>query len=71
MPGQHADEAGAIYHALNRANLRSTIFHQDEDYLAFEVILGEALERYQVELFVYELMPNRCYVQFGIMCSSD
>lgn len=57
-----ADEAGAIYHALNRANLRSTIFHQDEDYLAFEVIVGEALERYQVELFGYELMPNHWHL---------
>ena len=33
-----ADEAGAIYHALNRVNLRSTIFRKDEDRLAFVAI---------------------------------
>ena len=29
-----ADEAGGLYHALNRANLRATIFHNEEDYVA-------------------------------------
>ena len=57
-----ADEAGAIYHALNRANLRSTIFHKDADYLAFEAILGQALELYQIELYGYELMPNHWHL---------
>ncbi|TWU01091.1 hypothetical protein Pla52n_44630 [Stieleria varia] len=27
-----ADEAGGLYHALNRGNLRATIFHKDADY---------------------------------------
>ncbi|TWT91946.1 hypothetical protein [Stieleria varia] len=31
-----ADEAGGLYHALNRGNLRATIFHKDADYAAFE-----------------------------------
>ena len=52
MPrGPRADEAGGIYHALNRGNLRATIFHKEADYLAFEQILHEALEIYQVQLF--------------------
>ena len=29
---KRADEAGAIYHMLNRANRRATIFHKDADY---------------------------------------
>ncbi|MFU7558323.1 transposase, partial [Roseiconus sp. JC912] len=53
-----ADEAGGLYHVLNRGNLRAEIFHKDEDYAAFERILGEALEIHQVELFAYQLMPN-------------
>ena len=28
---RRADEAGGIYHALNRVNARSTIFHEPED----------------------------------------
>ena len=31
-----ADEAGAIYHVLNRGNARQTIFHKEEGFVAFE-----------------------------------
>lgn len=57
-----ADEAGGLYHALNRGNLRSTIFHNEGDYAAFEQILFEGLERYQIELFAYQLMPNHYHL---------
>ena len=51
---KRSDEAGVIYHMLNRANRRATIFHKDEDYQAFEAILAEALERSpELELFSY------------------
>ncbi len=39
-----------------------TIFHCDEDYWAFENILSEGLERYKVEIFSYELMPNHFHL---------
>jgi len=57
-----ADEAGGLYHALNRGNLRATIFHNDGDYLAFEKILAEGLDRYRVELYSYQLMPNHYHL---------
>ncbi|MDV6034428.1 MAG: hypothetical protein F9B45_30915 [Phycisphaera sp. RhM] len=57
-----ADEAGGLYHALNRGNLRAEIFHKDADYAAFEKILGEALAIHQVELFAYQLMPNHYHL---------
>ena len=41
-----ADEAGGLYHALNRGNARTAIFRKRADYEAFERILAEALERY-------------------------
>jgi putative transposase len=53
-----ADEAGGLYHALNRGNLRAEIFHKDADYAAFENILHEGLELHQIQLFSYQLMPN-------------
>ena len=52
-----ADEAGGIYHALNRDNARSTIFHKPEDYEAFEQILAEGLTRYARRIPAYQLMP--------------
>ncbi len=57
-----ADEAGAIYHALNRGNVRGTVFHKDEDFEAFERIVGEGRQRYAVELFAYQWMPNHWHM---------
>jgi putative transposase len=37
-----ADEAGGLYHALNRGNLRADIFRAD--FVAFENILYEGLQ---------------------------
>ena len=39
-----ADEAGGLYHALNRGNLRADIFRKDADFSAFERILHEGLK---------------------------
>ncbi len=63
MPRQkRADEAGAIYHALNRGNRRQTIFHKAEDYEAFLRVLGQGLEKYPVEMFSFVLMPNHWHM---------
>ena len=63
MPRQkRADEAGAIYHALNRGNARRTIFHKPEDYEAFVRVLHEGLGRYAVDLFSFTLMPNHWHL---------
>jgi len=59
---QRADEAGAIYHALNRGNTRRAVFRKKEDFLAFEKILAEGLDRYEVELLAYQLMPHHWHL---------
>jgi putative transposase len=38
------------------------LFHKPEDYLAFERVLAEGLERYPVELLTYCLMPNHWHL---------
>ena len=38
------------------------LFHKPEDYLAFERVLGEGLERYPVELLTYCVMPNHWHL---------
>ncbi len=42
---KRADEGDLIYHVLNRANARMTIFEKDGDYEAFERVLREAVDR--------------------------
>jgi hypothetical protein len=51
-----ADEAGGLYHALNRGNLCAEIFHQDEDFAALVRILHEGLQLHQLQLFSYQLI---------------
>jgi len=57
-----ADEAGGLYHALNRGNLRADIFKKEADFAAFERILHEGLELHDVELYSYQLMSNHYHL---------
>ena len=49
---------GWIYHALNRAVARLPLFQKEADYEAFERVIGEAHERFPIEIFSYCVMPN-------------
>ncbi|HEY5311785.1 MAG TPA: transposase, partial [Pirellulales bacterium] len=57
-----AAEGGYVYHVLNRANARMTIFEDDEDYEAFEKVLLQAVDRVPVRLLAYCLMPNHWHL---------
>lgn len=57
-----AAQAGFIYHVLNRANARMTIFECNEDYAAFEKVLFEAVERFDMRLLSYCIMPNHWHL---------
>ena len=50
--------ADVVYHVLNRANARMTLFEDDGDYVAFERVLGQACERVSMRLLAYCVMPN-------------
>ena len=51
-----------VYHVLNRANARMTIFAAPGDYEAFEKVLAEAVERTETRLLAYTLLPNHWYL---------
>ena len=53
---------GYVYHVLNRANGRLRIFRKAGDFLAFERILGEAIERIGMRLCGYCLMSNHWHL---------
>jgi len=57
-----ADEAGGIYHALNRGNAKNPIFFKDSDYEAFERIIAEGLEKFPVDLIAYQWMNNHWHM---------
>jgi putative transposase len=51
-----------VYHALNRGNGRSELFHKPEDYSAFERIMIAAMDRYPIRLLAYCLMGNHYHL---------
>ncbi len=57
-----AAEGGYVYHVLNRANARMTIFEKEDDYAAFEAVLAEAVERTAMRLLAYCVMPNHWHL---------
>lgn len=54
--------ADVVYHVLNRANARRTLFEDDGDYVAFERVLAQACERVAMRLLAYCVMPNHWHL---------
>ncbi len=53
---------GTYYHVLNRANGRLRIFKKRGDFLAFEEILGEGVERFGMRICGYCVMGNHWHL---------
>ena len=49
---------GIVYHVLNRANGRKTLFGTPDDYEAFRKVCVEALQRVPLRILAYCIMPN-------------
>ena len=54
---RHA-KGGYVYHVLNRAAGRATLFAKATDYEAFVRVLAEALDWVDIRLLAYCVMPN-------------
>jgi putative transposase len=53
---------GFVYHVLNRATGRLTLFRKPADYAAFRRVLAEALDRHPTRLLGYCLMPTHWHL---------
>lgn len=56
--------AEVVYHVLNRANARRTLFKNDGDYAACARVQGQACERVFMRLLAYCVMPNLWHLVF-------
>ena len=59
---ERTDVGEYVYHVLNRANARAQIFDSDKDYQLFESVLEEAVEKYDMRLLFYCIMPNHWHL---------
>jgi putative transposase len=53
---------GMVFHCLNRAVARLTIFEKAADFQAFERVIEEAHERLPLRILAYTLMPNHWHL---------
>jgi len=51
-----------VFHCLNRAVARLTLFEKEADYAAFERVLEEAHERVPLRILDYAIMPNHWHL---------
>jgi len=56
------DVGGYVYHVINRANARVCIFDNDNDFHSFEIILEDAVVRFDMRLLAYCIMPNHWHL---------
>lgn len=54
--------ANYVYHVLNRAVGRNTLFDEEGDYRAFLDVLQQAQERSTMRLLAYVVMPNHWHL---------
>jgi putative transposase len=55
-------DAGYVYHVLNRAVGRATLFDKSADYAALEKVLRQAGQGFGMRLLSYVLMPNHWHL---------
>jgi putative transposase len=55
-------DAGYVYHLLNRAVGRATLYNKQADYAAFEKVLRQAWERSAMRLLAYVILPNHWHL---------
>jgi putative transposase len=53
---------GFVFHALNRAVGRATLFDKDDDYAAFVNVLQQAQDEVPMRLLAFCLMPNHWHL---------
>lgn len=53
---------GALYHLCARGNRRARIFADEKDCLRFLALLKESVDRYEVEIHAYVLLPNHFHI---------
>jgi putative transposase len=53
---------GVVYHVINRANGRATLFNKEADYGHFESLLLEGIELIGMRILAYCIMPNHWHL---------
>lgn len=55
---RRASSSGLVFHVINRSAKQTLLFESSADYRAFQQTLAMAVDRFDVALFAYCVMPN-------------
>ncbi len=69
--GPRIDIGDCVYHVINRANGRITLFHTAQEYKEFELLLIEMKELFDMRILSYVLMPNHWHLQLFPLRDKD
>jgi len=64
-------KGGFVYHAMNRANGKLRIFKKDLDFIAFENVLAEGIDRFSMRLCGYCIMSNHWHLLLWPIADGD
>jgi putative transposase len=53
---------GLPYHVTQRGNRRGTTFFEDDDFIVYRQLLGEAVRTAETKIWAYCLMPNHVHL---------
>jgi putative transposase len=56
------DLGNQVYHVINRTNTKATIFRNTAEYVLFEQTLAQAIEKNQMPVLAYCVMPNHVHL---------
>jgi len=65
------DVGDVVYHVINRANFRFTLFRRDEQYRCFMGIVCESLRFVPMRILSYYLMPNHWHLVLHPQADGD
>lgn len=56
---------GGVWHILNRGVAKTDIFYNKDDYNFYLYKIREAIEKYSVEIYAFNFLPNHVYYLIG------
>lgn len=64
---KHQLQGNLLYHVINRANSRTTIFHEKPDFDYFKMILRKYIRKYDIQVYHWVIMPNHYHLLIEIL----
>ena len=62
---------GGYYHVVQRGNNKNTVYHESEDFLRYLSTISRYLEKFEVQILHYCLMPNHIHLLMHTMIGAD